>query len=282
MDSSQYVRVAVNIRPLISSELLIGCTDCITVVPGEPQVLRMSSFIYIQLRGSSAGDMISCRGSPSSAIFNDGVAPLVDALFRGYNATVLAYSQSGCGKTFTMGTNCNGEESIGGIIPEVMDTIFKRIETMRDSTEFLVGVSFFEVEQVIWVVATATTDAISCKLSLGRSWGREVVGSGVAADASMVARKSLGVPLSRLLLLQGPVLEDKRDRRKRKRKRRNKKTGDVEVGGPVAQSNLDGLKITRVMSYFVGLLYLRAAARHRKPIHGRQKSKRYWHGAQVA
>lgn len=38
-DSSQSVRVALNIRPLIPSELLIGCTNCITVVPGEPQVL---------------------------------------------------------------------------------------------------------------------------------------------------------------------------------------------------------------------------------------------------
>jgi hypothetical protein len=34
------VRVAVNIRPLITPELLIGCTDIITVVPGEPQVLN--------------------------------------------------------------------------------------------------------------------------------------------------------------------------------------------------------------------------------------------------
>lgn len=33
------VRVAVNIRPLITSELLLGCTDCISVVPGEPQVI---------------------------------------------------------------------------------------------------------------------------------------------------------------------------------------------------------------------------------------------------
>lgn len=32
------VRVAVNIRPLITPELIIGCTDCITVFPGEPQV----------------------------------------------------------------------------------------------------------------------------------------------------------------------------------------------------------------------------------------------------
>lgn len=38
LDSSQCVRVAVNIRPLITSELVLGCTDCISVVPGEPQV----------------------------------------------------------------------------------------------------------------------------------------------------------------------------------------------------------------------------------------------------
>lgn len=32
-------------------------------------------------------------GSPSPAIYDDCVAPLVDALFHGYNATVLAYGQ---------------------------------------------------------------------------------------------------------------------------------------------------------------------------------------------
>lgn len=32
------VQVAVNIRPLITKELLMGGTDCVTVVPGEPQV----------------------------------------------------------------------------------------------------------------------------------------------------------------------------------------------------------------------------------------------------
>ena len=43
-DSSQSVRVAVNIRPLITPELMVGCTDCITVVPGEPQVLVLFLF----------------------------------------------------------------------------------------------------------------------------------------------------------------------------------------------------------------------------------------------
>lgn len=32
-------------------------------------------------------------GLPSSRIFDECVAPLVDALFHGYNGTVLAYGQ---------------------------------------------------------------------------------------------------------------------------------------------------------------------------------------------
>ncbi|XP_027354543.1 kinesin-like protein KIN-4C isoform X2 [Abrus precatorius] len=137
-DSTQCVRVAVNIRPLIMSELLLGCTDCISVVPGEPQVqIGSHSFTYDYVYGST--------GPPSSSIYDGCVAPLIDALFHGYNATVLAYGQTGSGKTYTMGTNYNGEESSGGIIPRVLETIFDRVKDTKDSTEFLIRVSFIEI-----------------------------------------------------------------------------------------------------------------------------------------
>lgn len=42
--SSQCVRVAMNIRPLITPELMDGCMDCITFVPGKPQVLITLDF----------------------------------------------------------------------------------------------------------------------------------------------------------------------------------------------------------------------------------------------
>lgn len=44
-----------------------------------------------------------------------------------------------------MGTDYNGDRSSGGIIPKVMETIFKRVETMKNSTEFCIRVSFIEV-----------------------------------------------------------------------------------------------------------------------------------------
>lgn len=55
------------------------------------------------------------------------------------------FLKTGSGKTYTMGTNYNGEESSGGVIPKVMETIFQRVEKMKDSTEFLIRVSFIEV-----------------------------------------------------------------------------------------------------------------------------------------
>ncbi|KAL0686144.1 hypothetical protein Bca4012_052992 [Brassica carinata] len=125
MEGAECVRVAVNVRPLITPELLNGCTDCITVSPSEPQ--------------SKGG------GYPSMEIYDHCVAPLVDALFKGYNATVLAYGQTGSGKTYTMGTNYGGDGANGGIIPRVMEDIFTKAEATKDSTELLIRVSFIEI-----------------------------------------------------------------------------------------------------------------------------------------
>lgn len=133
----QCVKVAVHIRPLINSERLQGCKDCITVIPGKPQVqIGSHSFTFDHVYGST--------GSASSNIFEECVAPLVDGLFHGYNATVLAYGQTGSGKTYTMGTGY-GEGGEIGIIPQVMETIFKKIESLKHQAEFQIRVSFIEI-----------------------------------------------------------------------------------------------------------------------------------------
>lgn len=131
------VKVAVHIRPLIGDERLQGCKDCVTVVPSKPQVqIGTHSFTFDHVYGST--------GSPSSAMFEECVASLVDGLFQGYNATVLAYGQTGSGKTYTMGTGFkDGCQS--GIIPQVMDVLFSKIETLKHQTEFQLHVSFIEI-----------------------------------------------------------------------------------------------------------------------------------------
>ncbi|XP_031478571.1 kinesin-like protein KIN-4C [Nymphaea colorata] len=155
-DALTSVSVAVNIRPLIPSEHLQGCTDCITVVPGEPQVqIGNHAFTFDYVFGS--------KGTPADSIYDHCAAPLVDALFSGYNATILAYGQTGSGKTYTMGTgHTDDTNSSRGITPKVMESIFEKIEAQKSSTEFLVRVSFIEIfkEEVLDLLDPQLSSAI--------------------------------------------------------------------------------------------------------------------------
>ena len=56
-------------------------------------------------------------------VFQDIGNEVLDALFDGYNACVLAYGQSGTGKTYTM----IGTPSDPGIAPRLCQSIFERI-----------------------------------------------------------------------------------------------------------------------------------------------------------
>jgi kinesin family protein 4/21/27 len=75
------------------------------------------------------------------------VQPLVDGLFKGYNATVFAYGQTGSGKTYTMGSGFTPGEESKGVIPEVLEELFGRINSSPD-TDFTVRVSFVEIHRV--------------------------------------------------------------------------------------------------------------------------------------
>ncbi|XP_057779688.1 kinesin-like protein KIN-4A isoform X2 [Salvia miltiorrhiza] len=131
------VKVAVHIRPLIGLEKLQGCKDCVSVLPGEPQVqIGSHSFTFDHVYAST--------GSPSTAMYEECVAPLVDGLFQGYNATVLAYGQTGSGKTYTMGTSLK-DGCQTGLIPKVMNALFSKIESQKGDIEFQLHVSFIEI-----------------------------------------------------------------------------------------------------------------------------------------
>ncbi|XP_039049950.1 kinesin-like protein KIN-4A isoform X1 [Hibiscus syriacus] len=131
------VKVAVHVRPLIGDEKLQGCKDCVAVTPGKPQVqIGTHSFTFDHVYGST--------GSPSSSMFEECIVPLVDGLFQGYNATVLAYGQTGSGKTYTMGTGFK-DGCQTGLIPQVMNALFAKIESLKHQIEFQLHVSFIEI-----------------------------------------------------------------------------------------------------------------------------------------
>uniref|UniRef100_A0A2K5HR92 Kinesin motor domain-containing protein n=1 Tax=Colobus angolensis palliatus TaxID=336983 RepID=A0A2K5HR92_COLAP len=142
------VKVAVRIRPQLSKEKIEGCHICTSVTPGEPQVLlgKDKAFTY---------DFVFDLDTWQEQIYSTCVSKLIEGCFEGYNATVLAYGQTGAGKTYTMGTGFDmaTSEEEQGIIPRAIAHLFGGIaerkrraqEQGMAGPEFKVSAQFLEL-----------------------------------------------------------------------------------------------------------------------------------------
>ncbi|XP_065435505.1 kinesin-like protein KIF21B, partial [Chrysemys picta bellii] len=136
------------IRPQLSKEKIEGCHIYTSVMPGEPQVLlgKDKAFIY---------DFVFDLDTWQERLYTTCVSKLIEGCFEGYNATVLAYGQTGAGKTYTMGTgfDTNISEEEHGIIPRAISHLFSGIEQRKRAAqergtavpEFKVSAQFLEV-----------------------------------------------------------------------------------------------------------------------------------------
>lgn len=123
--SSQHVRVAVHVRPLLPGEA--GDLDSVSIEGGRKVLFgaaagaggggsASSGDQQQQSRSAVAFDLaagLSAGGVDPALLYDTCVSPLVEGLFEGYNASVLAYGPTGSGKTFTMGTDFSGGGSGG-------------------------------------------------------------------------------------------------------------------------------------------------------------------------
>uniref|UniRef100_A0A1B0C5I3 Kinesin motor domain-containing protein n=1 Tax=Glossina palpalis gambiensis TaxID=67801 RepID=A0A1B0C5I3_9MUSC len=135
------VRVALRIRPLVSSEINRGCQVAVEKVDNFNQVLvnKTDSFTF--------NFVFDWRNSQEE-LYNSSVSDMLDKCFRGFNATILAYGQTGSGKTHTMGTifdGCLNEHA--GVIPRAVYDIFERTRKMKADFDFVVKCSFVELYQ---------------------------------------------------------------------------------------------------------------------------------------
>ncbi|XP_042196546.1 kinesin family member 4 [Callorhinchus milii] len=140
------VRVALRCRPLVPKEIREGCQECLTFVPGTPQVIlgKDKPFTY---------DYVFDPCTEQEEVFNTAVVPLIDGVFKGYNATVLAYGQTGSGKTYSMGgtyTSAQENDLNVGVIPRVIEMLFRVMKEHADSVVTL-KVSYLEIynEEII-------------------------------------------------------------------------------------------------------------------------------------
>lgn len=81
--------------------------------------------------------------STTENIYNEIAYPLVEGVTEGYNGTIFAYGQTGCGKSFTM-QGITDPASQRGVIPRAFDHIFETV-SVAESTKFLLHASYCEI-----------------------------------------------------------------------------------------------------------------------------------------
>jgi hypothetical protein len=90
-------------------------------------------------------DAVYGTNSTQREVYDEGAFPLVESVMTGYNGTIFAYGQTGCGKTHTM-IGLKIEKSEHGIIPNAFDHIFGYFDD-KDNTskKFLIRCSYLEI-----------------------------------------------------------------------------------------------------------------------------------------
>ncbi len=81
--------------------------------------------------------------STTENIYNEIAYPLVEGVLEGYNGTVFAYGQTGCGKSYTM-QGVKDPQTQRGIIPRSFEHIFEAIDA-SENMKYLVHASYLEI-----------------------------------------------------------------------------------------------------------------------------------------
>eukprot|EP00698_Gefionella_okellyi_P016994 TRINITY_DN4927_c0_g1_i3.p1 TRINITY_DN4927_c0_g1~~TRINITY_DN4927_c0_g1_i3.p1 ORF type:complete len:407 (+),score=38.58 TRINITY_DN4927_c0_g1_i3:73-1293(+) len=122
--------VYARVRPLSMREMAMNCSN-IVEIDATHRCLSLKSAPGFEIHGRSSFNMTKCFDTTctQSDISEAVVQPMVrQALFNGRHGCVIAYGQTGAGKTFTMfGADVTPE--LEGVIPRTLDTIFSLMST---------------------------------------------------------------------------------------------------------------------------------------------------------
>jgi len=136
---SECVKVAIRVRPMNAHEKEQNSTLCVEVdtVNNTVSVTKTDTKTF-------QFDYVYPMETTQRQIYDEVAFPIVDSIFQGYNGTIFAYGQTGCGKTFTM-MGIVDNPDLKGIIPNAFSHIFGFIKTEGESKKFLVRCSFVEI-----------------------------------------------------------------------------------------------------------------------------------------
>ena len=142
MASTETVKVIVRSRPLSKSERDRGNYSIIEFDRSINQVAITDTKTHIPK--TFAYDSVFDDSFTQQQLYDESAYPLVQSTLQGYNSTIFAYGQTGCGKTYTM-LGVPNDPNLRGIIPNSFSHIFGSISQSNQDKMFLVRCSYIEI-----------------------------------------------------------------------------------------------------------------------------------------
>ncbi|XP_062227967.1 kinesin-like protein KIN-UB isoform X2 [Phragmites australis] len=134
------VRVAVRLRPRNAEELAADADfgDCVEL---QPELKRLKLRKNNWESETYQFDEVLTEFSSQKRVYEVVAKPVVESVLEGYNGTVMAYGQTGTGKTFTLGRLGGEDTAARGIMVRAMEDILADITPETDS----VSVSYLQL-----------------------------------------------------------------------------------------------------------------------------------------
>ncbi|XP_022861983.1 kinesin-like protein KIN-UC isoform X3 [Olea europaea var. sylvestris] len=118
---SERVRVAVRLRPRNSEELLdADYSDCVEL---QPELKRLNLRKNNWSSESFKFDEVLSESASQKRVYEVVAKPVVESVLDGYNGTIMAYGQTGTGKTYTLGSVGKDDASERGIMIRALEDI---------------------------------------------------------------------------------------------------------------------------------------------------------------
>ncbi|KAF8720385.1 hypothetical protein HU200_023888 [Digitaria exilis] len=132
------VRVAVRVRPKNSEELAHGA-DFDSCVELQPESKRLKLKKNNWSCESYKFDEVFSENASQKRVYEVVAKPVVESVLEGYNGTVMAYGQTGTGKTYTVGRLGKHDPSERGIMVRALKHIISSMsfETDRVAISYL-------------------------------------------------------------------------------------------------------------------------------------------------
>ncbi|KAI9184151.1 hypothetical protein H9P43_003204 [Blastocladiella emersonii ATCC 22665] len=142
--SNKHVRVVVRTRPTTQF-----ASNAIEILP-EKNIINIhvpkqedAGYINNQHQDWSFKFDKVMHVASQDSVYDECAAPIVRSVLDGYNGTLLAYGQTGAGKTFTM-TGATENYRQRGVIPRALSHIFREIQE-RPQYAYTVRISYLEI-----------------------------------------------------------------------------------------------------------------------------------------